>query len=172
MKSLEARARDVLSLIGSFRNMLQPVNRLPPEILSRIFQDVSHQFACYTPPIIVLTHVCRYWRKFLILTPGNWTTISSQSEGLMALSLERSKAAPLSLSLRMNEIGDIPGFSDLIMPHIQKTKTLRINDVSPVEEITQKLPGFPQSMPNLQSLELLMASGITLSTHLDYFPIT
>ena len=135
--------------------MLQPVNRLPPEILSRIVQAVTLvDDTSDTLSIIVMTHVCRYWRESIISTPGNWTVISSQSKGLMALSLERSKAAPLTLSLRMSEIDDIPGFSDLIVPHIQKTKNLRVNGIFPVGEITQKLPNFPQSMPNLRSLEL------------------
>ena len=154
MEGLEARARDVLSLIGSFRNMLQPVNRLPPEIFSRIVQDIPHPLIGDTSSIIVLTHVCRYWRETIVSTPGNWTMISSWNEDLMALSLERSKAAPLTLRLRTNEVEGMSGFSDLIIRYIKNVKNLRIDDIYTAGQVTQILPGFPQSMPILQSLDL------------------
>ena len=104
--------------------------------------------------VVVLTHVCRYWRESIISTPGNWTLVSSGDKDLMALSLERSKPVPLKLYLRMDEIRTIPEFSDLIMPYTRNTKTLRVEAILSVEEFMQKLPNFPQSMPNLWSLEL------------------
>ena len=108
-------------------------------------QQVRYRYT----PTIVLTHVCRYWREFIISTPWNWTLISSRDKGLPALSLKRSKAAPLKLHLQMGEIRGVPEFSDLIMPYTRNAETLQAEGILSVEELMQKLSNFPQSMPNL-----------------------
>jgi hypothetical protein len=145
---------DILGLIPSLRNLLQPVNRLSPELLSRVVQYIPSVDARDAKSIIPLTHVCRYWRESIVSTPGNWTLISSERFGLMRLSLERCKAAPIKLSLSMWRVGKIPGFSDSIVPYIQNTETLHCHNISTPDQLTQTLPNFPQSMPNLRSLSL------------------
>ena len=134
------------------RNMLQPVNKLPPEIIPRIAQHIL-QGNTDTYPIIPLTHVCRYWRQSIISAPENWALISSDRIGLMALTLERSGAAPLQLRLR-NSTPIIQNFGDLITPHIQNTEVLKFWELTTLEDFTQTLPNFPQSMPNLRLLDL------------------
>ena len=152
IQNLETRARDVLKLIPSLRNLLQPVNRLPPEILCRIARYVPDKNARDTKLIIPLTHVCRYWRESIVSTPEVWTLISSGSKSLMALSLERSKAAPLEidLNLRLRDRESL----DLLAPRIQNTRSLSLHSFSSIEELTRVLPNFPRSTPNLQSLTL------------------
>jgi len=130
------------------------VNRLPPEILSRIAGYVPNENARDTRSIIPLTHVCRYWRESIVSTPENWTLISSERIGLTQLSVERCKAAPLKIWSDMRQVKRNPWFSDLLTPHIQTTETLRFNHISVIEELVQTLPNFPQSMPNLRSLTL------------------
>ena len=73
---------------------------------------------------------------------------------LMVLSLERSKAAPLQLWLTMDHVKEDPGLCDLISPHIQHIETLQFHELTIIGDLTQTLPNFPQSMPNLQSLGL------------------
>ena len=136
------------------------MNRFPPEIISRI----ARCFMCENPTedmgsMIPLTHVCRYWRESIISTPGNWTRVSSKSKGLAALSLQRAKAAPLEICLDMRQVRESPGFSDLIGSHIQNVGTLRIDHISTIEEFTQTLPNFPQSIPSLRSLVLVSEPG-------------
>ncbi|KAF9784626.1 hypothetical protein BJ322DRAFT_1109338 [Thelephora terrestris] len=100
IERLETTAQDILSLIPSLRNLLQPVNQLPPEILSRIAQCfLDNSFASNTVPIVKLTHVCRYWRESIASDPQNWTQISNLRKGLTALALKRAKAAPLQVTL-------------------------------------------------------------------------
>ena len=153
IRSLETRARDVLKLIPSLRNLLQPVNRLPPEILSRVARYVPDKSARDTRSIIPLTHVCRYWRESIVSTPEVWTLISSRSKSsVTTLSLERSKAAPLEIDFNLR-IRDRE-FLDLLVPRIQNTRTLTLHNFSSIEELNRALPNFPQSTPNLQSLTL------------------
>ena len=152
IESLETGARDVLKLVPSLRNLLQPVNRLPPDILCHVARYVPDKLAKDTKSTIPLTHVCRYWRETIVSTPDIWTLISSGSEPLAALSLERSKAAPLQidLNLRTKDRGFIP----LLLPRIQNVGSLNIHGFSSIEELIRVLPNVPRLTPNLQSLTL------------------
>jgi len=153
IESLAARAHDVLKLIPSLRNLLRPVNRLPPEILSCIARCSLDENSVDVKSIIPFTHVCRYWRESIISTPGNWTLISNERIGLTLLSLERCKAAPLELSINMLQVRRNPGFSVIITPYIQNIETLYIDSVSP-NELAQALPTPLRPMPNLRSLSI------------------
>ena len=108
-----------------------------------------------TRSMIPLTHVCRYWRESIISTPENWTSISSRSMDLAALSLQRAKEVPLEISLDGVQIGKSPGFPDLLTSHIKNTESLQFKLSSSIQELAQALPNFPQSMPNLRSLSLI-----------------
>ena len=127
------------------------MNRLPPEILSRIVRFTG-EYAVDARSIIPLTHVCRYWRESIISTPGNWTLISSEWIRLTELSLERCQAIPLELWLSMRQVRENSNFSALITPYMENTRTLHVHCISTIGELAQALPNFPQSMPNLRSL--------------------
>ena len=135
------------------------MNRLPSEIISHIARCLLDEDTIDTEPIVPLTHICRYWRESIISTPGNWTRISSESESLTVLSLQRAKLAPLQIHLDMAQIMENPGFSVLITPHIQNSETLEIDSISTVDELKQVFPNFPQSVPNLRSLSLTGYGG-------------
>jgi len=47
-----------------------------------------------------------------------------------------------------------PTFRDLLTPRIQNVETLWCYSVATAESLTQTLPNFPRSMPNLRSLQL------------------
>ena len=134
--------------------MLQPINRLPPEILSLIARQIPNSADENVASVIPLTHVCQYWRSSIISAPENWTRISSRSKPLAALSLERSKAAPLEISLCTDEVRRQSGFSDLLAPYIQNIATLGFYELGVLEDLMQTLPDFPRSTPNLCSLEM------------------
>jgi hypothetical protein len=132
---------------------LQPVNRLPPEVLSQITGYVPHEDDTDAWPIVRLTFVCRYWRELIASTPWNWTSISNRSDGLAALSLQRAKGLPLKLYLDM-EIIEPREFSELVNPHIKNAESLHFFGFNTTTEIAQMFPNFTQSMPNLRSLTL------------------
>jgi hypothetical protein len=134
--------------------MLRPVNRLPPELLSHIARYTPDVDARDARPIIPLTHVCRYWRESIVSTPENWTLISNERVGLMELSLERCKTAPMELQLDMRRARKFPGLPDLIVPYIQNIETLRLHNISTPDELTWAFQNFPQSMPNVRLLSI------------------
>ena len=170
--SLEASARDVLNLIPFLRNMLQPVNRLPPMVLSHIAKHVL--WADKYPDedarqIIPLTHVCRYWRASIVSAPENWALISCRNKSLAELSLERSKASPLEVLLELDVFWKQPRFSDLLIPHLENIETLHILGLTTVGEITRALPNFPRSTPILRSLDVISWGNIQANPSIDPF---
>ena len=99
--------------------------------------------------------MCRYWRESIISAPENWTLVSLCSRNLAALTLERSKAAPLHLCVHRPWVADHEAmFCDLITPYVQNIETLGFWDLITIEDLIRVLPNFPQSTPNLRSLEL------------------
>lgn len=134
--------------------MTSLVNKLPPEIVSYIARFAFLDDDVDTRSIVPFTHVCRYWRDSIISTPENWTLISTKRRNLAALSLARAKAAPLTFRLNLQILKSDPGFLDLLLPRTQNTTSLSVIGFSTVEELTQALPNFPRSMPNLRSLTL------------------
>jgi len=127
---------------------------LPPEIISQIARSSLEPYHIDPISIIPLTHVCQYWRESIISAPQNWTLISIPRLGLTALSLERSRVAPLHIDFDMSFRTRTPRFCNLIAPHIQRIKTLRVRQIPTIEGFKKAFPNFPQSMPNLQSLNL------------------
>ena len=153
IKSLETGARDVLRLIPSLQNLLRPVNRLPPEILSHITRCLLQMNnASDARSVIPLTHVCRYWRESITSVPANWALVSNLSKGLAALSLERAKAVSLEVHFDAH-IAD-PGTFGLLAPYVQNIETLRVTGPTNIKRLTRALPKFPQSTPNLRSLSI------------------
>ena len=145
----------MLRFILSFRNALQPVNRLSPETISLIARCAMESHHEDATAIIPLTHVCRYWRDSIVSTPENWASISSQNEDMAVVSLERAKAAPLKISFNMfRDAKNRPSFPKIIIPYIQNTGTLEVYHIPSTEEFTNAFPNFPRSMPALRSLTL------------------
>lgn len=81
--------------------------------------------------------------------------------GLWALSLERSKGTPVQLALGMSQMRLEPPseLCDLTGPNIQNTESLQFCELNTIEDLTQTFLNFPQSMPNIRSLELLDDDG-------------
>ncbi|EMD36651.1 hypothetical protein CERSUDRAFT_123754 [Gelatoporia subvermispora B] len=111
-----------VAVLRQARNQSQPVNRLPPEILTIIFQRIASLVSaickskCGDPcrhrthdnAVVPLSHVCRYWRSVALSTPHLWRQIvvRRQSVELLKTSVERSRNVPLTVEL------DGSGWSD------------------------------------------------------------
>jgi len=131
------------------------VNRLPPEILSRIARCFLDEDARDARSIVPLTHVCRYWRESITSAPENWTLISDDRIELAKASLERAKAARLDVTIDIHRFG--AGSLGLIADRAKNITTLHVHNLSGREELIAAVPNFPRSTPNLQSLTLLCA---------------
>jgi hypothetical protein len=47
-----------------------PVNKLPPEVLSRVLEHRDREL-----DLVAATHVCQYWRSTLTSSPSLWTRL-------------------------------------------------------------------------------------------------
>ena len=144
--------------ISTLRNLLQPANRLPPEIISHVVQYIPEESARDPSSIIPVTHVCRHWRDSIVSTPNNWTRISSERIGLAELSLERCGVGSVEMWFDISQAGITPGFFDSITPHLQNTRVLGVK-CSPTKNPSQTLQKILPLTPNLQSLSLLDCGG-------------
>ncbi|KAA1473284.1 hypothetical protein DENSPDRAFT_749860, partial [Dentipellis sp. KUC8613] len=105
-KELEAMVH-ASAMMRSLRNTASPVNKLPPEILARVFvccavlerpRLVITATRRFHPGWITVTYVCRYWREAALQESALWWEITDEF-GLhwMNEMLARSKAVPVSL---------------------------------------------------------------------------
>jgi len=131
----------------ALRKLLQPMNRLPQETISRIARNAHDHLDEDTSFIVPLTHVC----ESIVSTPENWTMISNSHSNLAASSLERAKMPSPDIYLNTRTITF--AFSDLLAPRVQNTGSCCVRVGSTIEALTHRLPNFPWS-PKLQALEI------------------
>ncbi|KAI0757858.1 hypothetical protein BC629DRAFT_1598250 [Irpex lacteus] len=115
------RLESTLQDANLVNNCVAPINRLPPELLGAIFEQLRYtpywmekdlwatcNYPCVYPWPMVQA-VCRYWRYTAINTPALWThvcvsekhqqklTDSDHKENILRVSFERSGNLPLSV---------------------------------------------------------------------------
>jgi len=149
---MEKRTKGILREVIRLRNTLQPVNRLPPEIIALCAAFVPR---ANLKPIVSLTHVCRYWRGAITSSSSNWTLIGNKWARLAPLCLERAGAAPLTITISAPGVWErgLGDFFRALFPHTTRISHLSLAMCSTIERETDKHPGLFASMPGLTSLE-------------------
>ena len=130
------------------------MNRLPAEAILHITRCLLDEDSTDSRLIVPLTHVCRFWRKVIVSTPENWTSISNERPGLAKLSLERTRTAPLKVRIDMPMVKANPAFYDYLAPYVKNTESLTIDSILHAGQLVQMLHNFPKSMLGLRSLTL------------------
>lgn len=104
---LEETFLKLLQHIRVLRNHARPIGRLPPELLSMIFELVAVPPEYDSTPtlgdVISLTHVCRYWRSILLNDNSVWSDVylKGQDPGLISQQLERCGDATLNVNVHL-----------------------------------------------------------------------
>jgi hypothetical protein len=115
---LEQDVFEILHLIRSWRNMLAPVNQIPPEILALIPDFWDKHYEGRDQGVIALTHVCRAWRGVFTSRSSLWTDLDCEDKDKTRVYLERSRSLPVNLSLHTEDRQPpYPPFSEII-PHV------------------------------------------------------
>jgi len=126
-------------MIRVCKNMLVPINKIPPEILALIpdFLDTRDR----DQDVIKLTHVCHSWREIFVSRSSLWTNFDCSDEEKTRVYFERSKSSPINLSLDLSEgiLPCDPVFQ--IIPHATgRLKSLSVKGlIEDVEVITSHL---------------------------------
>ena len=144
----------ILRAVRAIRNTHVPINRLPPEVLSRILEHrVSER------DLVTATHVCRHWRSVLIFNPSLWTCFQFQyspDHDRTLAYLERSKSTFIDISIFVSIPQDLDALGYLA-PNITRTRSLSIHTF---HDIRTSLLRFCNPASSLRRLEIRGFAGI------------
>lgn len=152
MGLLKSHALQFLDAIDHLANSLQPMNLLPPEMVLRIATYLIDEDEYYHP-LLVATHVNRYWRETILGSSSLWTSIDSRHPRLALICMERSKKAWLSVRVRPSVSQD---FISNLQLHSWRIKYLDIN--LPPSDFERILPHLDPHLIKLESLTLDLGS--------------
>ena len=77
-----------------------------------------------TTQLLLLTHVCRRWRKIAIGFPSFWTLVDNRNPDQLDVFIQRSHGLPLSLFLSVHE--DAKALKDILLQHGHRIQRLDI----------------------------------------------
>ena len=143
----------ISATIRSAMNQARPINRLPPEMLAKVFE-----FRSTGRDLIAATHVCARWRAILISTPYLWSKIDFEDISRASTFLGRSRAALIDVSVAKTRsfLGPEGAFLGAI-PWVTRMKSLSIHaEEEQIKTIARRLC---HQTPNLQSLSLKARAG-------------
>ncbi|KAG2013015.1 hypothetical protein CC2G_009957 [Coprinopsis cinerea AmutBmut pab1-1] len=165
-----AALEDEIRRWKSCRNELSVISRLPPEVLTRIFEfykricdhssklDYMMQGRCYLTPYqwTGVTHVSRYWRQVALGCPQLWSNIRTISFNWARISWERSKQAPISLNATLTYLTNpkLEGLVTDILTQPRRLKSLHLSgELSNANE--KRFREIADPAPLLQSLTMI-----------------
>ncbi|KAF5356625.1 hypothetical protein D9758_008250 [Tetrapyrgos nigripes] len=173
-RGLELRA-------SRYRSLLSPIRRLPPELLSYVFE-----FACADPALIgsylrsfpvQISQVCTSWRNLARSTPKLWSLLEicpfrfrsfsiEQMSLFLTMHLELSKSFPLYLTVDLRDISKQVGspIIHLLTLHSVRWRIVSLVDIGLFEEELSVIKG---KLPLLHTLILKSR----LSDNFDAFEI-
>lgn len=157
--ALDAAKRRVSSLQQTLRlrrNHYALIHRLPIEIVSYIFQLAETARPTRSFPFnhqknvpMNVSRVSKNWRNIALSTPRIWSHIDMADFSAARMFIERSKGAPLSISVVWES--DI---CRLLLPHSRRWWQVKLrlrSDIRPAE--------FPSSLPALEALHITNNRG-------------
>ena len=164
LAALDNEASEALSLIRSMRNKFVPVNRLPCDVLALI-PDFWHGRARENIAI-TLTHVCQDWREIFGSRASLWTNFHLVNAEKTRCYLERSKSAPISVSLeRPQGLLHNDPFLEVVPGATSRLKRLYMRTTSGhLQAITQHL------VDPAPLLETLKIHGSCVDPHISSVP--
>jgi hypothetical protein len=150
MNTLKSHALRFQNAIDHLTNSLQPMNLLPPEMVSRIATYLIDEVEYYRP-LLIATHVSRYWRETILGSSSLWTSIDSCHPTMAIICMERSNTARLAVKLRPDFTLD---FISNLQLHTRRIKALDVK--MPPSDFQKLLPQLdPLSIrPESMALDL------------------
>ncbi|KAI0055736.1 hypothetical protein BV25DRAFT_1842781 [Artomyces pyxidatus] len=145
-----ADAERSLASLRRIKNSHVAVSRIPVEILGYIFSFYKK----HPPAWVAITHVCHLWREVALSSPLLWSDIVTYNLPWMEETLARSRAVPISLSMRIQPgtlANVIPSVITHTLPHITRVKEIVIHGTA-ISSYVQPL--LECEIPKLEVLEL------------------
>jgi hypothetical protein len=152
--------QEKLRVLFSRRNTLALIHRLPSEVLVKIFSLIINQAVFRFKTLTNIASVCSYWRSLIINDPLSWSNISVKHPSAIKCMLQRSKLAPISISITLTA-SPSKAFITEVMSHLHRMTSLIVatedhDCLASVTEVLQR-----EQAPLLRSFSLYNYSGIT-----------
>ena len=137
------------------------INRLPTELLSRIFTLCIRDRKFPEEPLHRIVGVSRRWRDTVLNDASFWTSIKvtrTQKVSLLKAQLKRSGSAPLDIWVDYLEPYSLESLSkfhellDILVPHAERWHALIIRGSSNTELVIQKINIL--CLPSLRRLSI------------------
>lgn len=130
------------ALLQSHRNTLASISRFPAEIVSRIFRFCVSQCADDSSApgqsqLLILTHVCQYWRSVVLHDPSFWTHADFTHPQIGYMTICRAQELPLSLTFPISKEGHEEQLQD-IESILARKERIRALDITASHEYLQK----------------------------------
>lgn len=166
LAAVETFTANILSRLRYRRNQLSATHRrLPTELLSLVFEWAERSSrSSYDHPrpntALILSGVSKLWREVALNTPRLWTDIRLALDQLSKIQLERSKSAPLDITIVTGRSNITLPSSTTPPPHIDRWQSLTLfprEDVrAPPDEVVAWLQ---HSAPRLRALDVWVYSS-------------
>ncbi|KAF4610966.1 hypothetical protein D9613_006731 [Agrocybe pediades] len=169
--------KEILAL-KTQRNTYAPISRLPPELITRIFEcckeveSMPSRLQYQKPPRwIRCSHVCRLWRTIALDSPTLWTDLNFNHFTWIKETFVRSKMAALNVALHLigtpDEASKVQFVKHQVICHGSRLKDLSLRSTfSAQSDLAEILGSIPRSTSNLQSLEIAYAQRSQLYAYL------
>ncbi|KAL0568195.1 hypothetical protein V5O48_013802, partial [Marasmius crinis-equi] len=159
-------------------NSVQPIHRLPDEILGAIFIELcgfpffTRSFRSQTvetplAALLVVTRVCHHWRNVAINCYTLWSRPALYCPKWTRLMLERSRSSPLHITVASNQSS---ASLELVLGQFSRLKSLSchlaIGDQPLLSEILRRLGATPT--PSLTSVFIRYTAPPPLETIADW----
>ncbi|KAG1769556.1 hypothetical protein EV702DRAFT_696577 [Suillus placidus] len=181
MMHIDEDSAESMRVLRSRSNGRVPVSRLPDEILLMVFKHFEEEKRLNgydsdddesmtddiggAPACLVVTHVCRHWRKLALECPTLWTFIGSTSPRWLDVMLERSQKAPLVVVYTEYSISLREDCMDKVLLHLPRIKHLELRAFSYAAGHVMDLLSS-QPAPMLENFKFILYSSLptTVST--------
>ncbi|KAJ7127082.1 hypothetical protein C8R44DRAFT_113557 [Mycena epipterygia] len=163
--------------LRGMRNSVQPINRLAPELLSKIFSEAQVHLPSFLPlppsgihdyqewdwcNWLLLLQVCRHWRGVIASSPALWSVMCSSTNPMEFI--RRSHGADLTVYLGVRFRGFPASLMEALAPHTSRFKEFHMLAEGPEDVVKLKL--FSSPAPRLHSLMIEVEGREDLSTAL------
>ncbi|KAL1750819.1 hypothetical protein FB107DRAFT_223212 [Schizophyllum commune] len=155
------------------RGMLSPVRRMPPEVMSRMFEfatpDDWARRALLGTTSLNFAAVCKVWRTIALETPQLWSSFSidfredpTRWQDAFDLRVARSGQVPLQLCFAFDHTG-LPSWGayewDWLSSQSHRWAALAIHNLPSSVQGARWQPTWPRNMPALATLEIAADSS-------------
>jgi hypothetical protein len=157
--SVDASAYGTIVELKTRRNTFASTARLPPEILSAIFESIialgESEFHSGGLQWMHLMEVCRHWRSVMLESPRLWSSLAFHSVRLTSEMLRRSKTSPLVIKVNLTYAEEKRGAVALALSHISRIGVPHINIQFYATDYSKRLlAALDRHAPLLTSLRL------------------